>query len=239
MSGATLEEKVQRLACRPRGADSKVSGHFRAGNPHHAPVPITEYDQGDAQLSSSSGAARPRLSSSLQRIRHLPTRPASVPARSHASSVRSALRVAANRRAPIVSSSGTRAAARSWTDGEPESPTRGFQAPGGACDATQGSWLVGAQARRDRVMAGPFALGAAPITSVAHSWQRCGQPAALQDTTHIAVEARNLSVSMAELVRADGVRGTAVAEVTGDAYGPQAPTVKPCRRLLRTRLRAQ
>jgi hypothetical protein len=88
-------------------------------------------------------------------------------------------------------------------------------------------------------MAGPVALGAAPITSVAHSWQRCGQPAALQDTTHIAVEARNLSVSMAELVRADGVRGTAVAEVTGDAYGPQAPTVKPCRRLLRTRLRAQ
>jgi hypothetical protein len=57
--------------------------------------------------------------------------------------------------------------------------------------------------------------------------------AALQDTTHIAVEARNLSVSMAELVRADGVRGTAVAEVTGDAYGPQAPTVNPCRRLLR------
>lgn len=167
MSGATLEEKVQRLACRPRGADSKVIGHFRAGNPHHAPVPITEYDQGDAQLSSSSGAARPRLSSSLQRIRHLPTRPASVPARSHASSVRSALRIAANRRAPIVSSSGTRAAARNWTDGEPESPTRVFQAPGGACDATQGSWLVGAQARRDRVMAGPFALGAAPITSVA------------------------------------------------------------------------
>jgi hypothetical protein len=68
---------------------------------------------------------------------------------------------------------------------------------------------------------------------------RPAQPAALQDTTHIAVEARNLSVSMAELVRADGVRGTAVAEVTGDAYGPQAPTVKPCRRLLRTRLRAQ
>ena len=118
-------------------------------------------------------------------------------------------------------------------------PREFFKPPGGACDATQGSWLVGAQARRDRVMAGPFALGAAPITSVAHSWQRCGQPAALQDTTHIAVEARNLSVSMAELVRADGVRGTAVAEVTGDAYGPQSPAVKQCRRLLRTRLRAQ
>jgi hypothetical protein len=51
-------------------------------------------------------------------------------------------------------------------------------------------------------------------------------PSWAQDTTHIATEARNLSTSMAELVRADGVRGTAVAEVT--VSRPHCNVHPPC-----------